>query len=68
MNKKHIGSKFDDFLEEEKLFEQVHSAAIKRVIVYQIAKEMKLKKTYQDRNGKPYEDQPRRAGTSARPR
>lgn len=44
MNKKHIGSKFDDFLKEEKLFEQVQSAAIKRVIAYQIAEEMKLKK------------------------
>jgi antitoxin HicB len=44
MNKKHIGSKFDDFLKEEKLFEQVQAAAIKRVVVYQIAEEMKRNK------------------------
>jgi len=44
MNKKHIGSKFDDFLKEEKLYEQVQTAAIKRVVAYQIAQEMKLKK------------------------
>jgi len=44
MNKKHIGSKFDDFLKEENLLEQVHAAAIKRVVAYQIVEEMKLKK------------------------
>ena len=44
MNKKHIGSKFDDFLKEENLFEQVQAAAIKRVVVYQIAEEMKRNK------------------------
>ena len=44
MNKKHIGSKFDDFLKEENLLEQVQAAAIKRVIAYQITEEMKKKK------------------------
>lgn len=44
MNKKHIGSKFDDFLKEENLFEQVQAAAIKRVIAHQIAEEMKRNK------------------------
>jgi len=44
MNKKHIGSKFDDFLKEEKLLEQAQAAAIKRVIAFQIEQEMKLKK------------------------
>jgi len=44
MNKKHIGSKFDDFLKEENLLEQVQAAAVKRVVAYQIAQEMKLKK------------------------
>ena len=43
MNKKHIGSNFDDFLKEEKIYEQVQAAAIKRVIAYQIAEEMKKK-------------------------
>jgi antitoxin HicB len=44
MIKKHIGSKFDDFLKEENLFEQVQAAAIKRVIAYQIVEEMKRNK------------------------
>ncbi len=43
MNKKHIGSNFDDFLKEENLYEQVQAATIKRVIAYQIAEEMKKK-------------------------
>ncbi len=43
MNKKHIGSNFDDFLKEEKIYEQVQAAAIKRVIAFQIAEEMKKK-------------------------
>jgi hypothetical protein len=44
MNKKYIGSKLDDFLTEEKLFDQVQAAAIKRVVAYQIAEEMKRNK------------------------
>ena len=43
MNKKHIGSNFDDFLKEEKIYEQVQAVAIKRVIAYQIVEEMKKK-------------------------
>lgn len=43
MDKKHIGSKFDDFLQEEDLLEEVQATAIKRVVAYQIAEEMKLK-------------------------
>ena len=43
MNKKHIGSKFDDFLKEEKMYEQVQAAAIKRVVAFQIVEEMKKK-------------------------
>jgi antitoxin HicB len=44
MNKKHIGSKFADFLNEENLYDQVRAAAIKRVVAYQIAEEMKRNK------------------------
>lgn len=44
MNKKHVGSNFDDFLKEDGLYEQVQAVAIKRVIAYQIAEEMKKKK------------------------
>jgi len=43
MNKKHLGSNFDDFLKEENLYEKVQAAAIKRVIAYQISEEMKKK-------------------------
>jgi antitoxin HicB len=43
MNKKHIGSNFDDFLKEENL-DTANIVAIKRVIAYQIAEEMKKKK------------------------
>lgn len=41
MNKKHIGSDFDDFLREEKLLEAAEATAAKRVIAFQIAQEMK---------------------------
>lgn len=43
MNKKYLGSDFDDFLKEEKL-DVANILAIKRVIAYQIAEEMKKKK------------------------
>lgn len=43
MNKKHLGSDFDDFLKEEEL-DTANILAIKRVIAYQIAEEMKKKK------------------------
>ncbi len=33
---KHIGSNFDDFLEEEGLLADVEATAIKRVIAYQV--------------------------------
>ena len=44
MNKKHVGSDFDDFLKEEGIYEEVQAVAIKRVIANQIAEEMKKKK------------------------
>lgn len=37
----HIGSDFDDFLEEQGLAEEVSAAALKRVIAWQIAEAMK---------------------------
>ena len=40
-SKKHIGSKFDDFLAEEGILEETESVAAKRVFVFQIEKEMK---------------------------
>ena len=44
MNNKHVGSRFDDFLREERLLEEVETTAVKRVIAYQIAAEMKRHK------------------------
>jgi len=41
MAKKHIGSSFDDFLHEETMLEEATAVAIKRVISWQIAEEMK---------------------------
>jgi predicted XRE-type DNA-binding protein len=41
MNKKHLGSNFDDFLREEQLLDVAEATAVKRVIAFQIAQEMK---------------------------
>lgn len=38
---KHIGSRFDDFLENEGILAEAEAAAVKRVIAYQIAELMK---------------------------
>lgn len=46
-NNKHIGSRFDDFLEDKGILEEVELAAIKTVIAEQVAKEMKKKKLSQ---------------------
>jgi len=40
MKKKHVGSDFDDFLEEERMLEEAEAVAAKRVIAFQIAQEM----------------------------
>ena len=40
MNKKHIGTDFDDFLAEEAMLQETKAVAIKRVIAWQIAQEM----------------------------
>ena len=44
MNSKHLGSNFDDFLQEEGHLEHAEAVAIKRVISFQIEQEMKLRK------------------------
>ena len=41
MAKKNIGSNFDDFLKDESMLEEVTAVAMKRVISWQIAQEMK---------------------------
>ncbi|MBD3377250.1 helix-turn-helix domain-containing protein [candidate division KSB1 bacterium] len=37
MDNKHIGSNFDDFLEEEGILAEVEANAIKRVLAFQLA-------------------------------
>ena len=44
MNQNNIGSSFDDFLEEEALLDEATAVAVKRVIAWQIAEEMKTQK------------------------
>ena len=41
MNNQHIGSNFDDFLQQEGLLAEVEAIAIKRAIAIQIAELMK---------------------------
>ena len=41
MAKKNMGSNFDDFLKEEAMLEEVTAVAMKRVISWHIAQEMK---------------------------
>ena len=40
MKNKHLGSNFDDFLQEEGLLAEAEAIAIKRVLAFQIQKEM----------------------------
>ena len=40
----HIGSNFDDFLAEEAILEETSAIAIKRVVAWQIAQEMKAQR------------------------
>ena len=44
MKKQVLGSNFDDFLRDEKLLFIAESTAAKRVIAFQIAREMKRRK------------------------
>ena len=37
MKKEHLGSDFDNFLEEEGLLAEVEAVAVKRVVAYQVA-------------------------------
>ncbi|MFZ5572901.1 MAG: Fis family transcriptional regulator [Thermodesulfobacteriota bacterium] len=44
MGNKHIGSDFDEFLEEEGLLEDCTESAIKKVLAWQLRQEMEKKK------------------------
>lgn len=41
---KHIGSSIDDFMKEEGFFEEAQAQAIKEVVAWQLAQEMKKQK------------------------
>ena len=43
MKSKHIGSNFDDFLQDEGLLAEAEAVAVKRVIAHQIKEEMKTR-------------------------
>ena len=44
MKKKHIGSNFDDFLNEESILDHASAVAVKRLIAWQIEQEMEKQK------------------------
>jgi antitoxin HicB len=44
MGNKNIGGRFDDFLEEEAMLGEATAVALKRVIAWQIAEEMKVQR------------------------
>jgi len=44
MSKKHMGSRIDDFLKEEGIFEEAQAQAVKEVVAWQLAEAMKKKK------------------------
>jgi hypothetical protein len=58
MTKQHVGSNFDDFLREENLLDVAEATAVKRVIAFQIAQELKLHEGDQIRSGESDEDSP----------
>ncbi len=49
MSKKQMGSKIDDFLKEEGIFEEAQAQAIKEVVAWQLAEAMKNKKISKNR-------------------
>jgi antitoxin HicB len=44
MSRKHMGSSIDDFLKEEGIFEEAQAQAVKEVVAWQFAEEMRKKK------------------------
>ena len=44
MKNKHRGSSFDDFLKDENLLEECTAEAVKRVIAFQLERELKKQK------------------------
>lgn len=44
MNKTHVGSTLDDFLEEEGILAECEAGALKRVVAWQLQREMKRRR------------------------
>jgi antitoxin HicB len=44
MSRKHMGSSIDDFLKGEGIFEEAQAQAVKEVVAWQLAEEMRKKK------------------------
>ena len=44
MSRKHMGSRVDDFLKEEGIFDKAQAQAVKEVVAWQLAEAMKKKK------------------------
>ncbi len=44
MSKKHMGSRIDDFLKKEGIFEEAQAQAVKEVVAWQLAEAMKKRK------------------------
>jgi predicted transcriptional regulator len=51
-NKKHVGSSLEDFLDEEGILEAATSKAVKSVVAWQLAEEMKAKRMTKKRLAK----------------
>lgn len=47
--KKHVGSSLEDFLEEERILESATAKAVKSVIAWQLAEQMKAKRMTKQR-------------------
>jgi antitoxin HicB len=44
MSRKHMGSSIDDFLKDEGIFDEPQAQAVKEVVAWQLAEEMRKKK------------------------
>ena len=46
MSKKNVGSRIDDFLKKENIFEEAQAQALKEVVAWQLAKAIKKKRKF----------------------
>ena len=64
INKKHIGQEFKDFLQEEGIYEQVQLNALKKTLAHPDQSPDGGTRHTQDRDGRPYENEPILPGPS----